>query len=196
MIIVGNWKTYIKTEEEAKQLAEKITLIPNTTVIICPSSVHIPVVSKTLKDKGVGLGAQRISTGENSADTGGLSAEQLNDFNIERVIIGHSERRDKGVTDEDVVHMTCYALKNNLFPIICVSNLQQVNSCLEGMKKEGCLLDIKKCIIAYEPIEYIGADAPMKSEDILNETVNIRLMIQKSYHRTYSCTIWRICIFN
>jgi triosephosphate isomerase len=110
----------------------------------------------------VRLGAQNISWAESGAFTGEISAPMVRQWDVEYVILGHSERRLYcGETDESVAKKIVTALKNKLAPVVCLGGE-------EGAKKTGMKRlvskqfvaatknlekdDIHKIIFAYEPI--------------------------------------------
>ena len=129
---------------------------------------------------------------EKGAYTGEVSGEMLKSIGVEYVIIGHSERRQYfNETDETVNKKLKKALTVSLKPIVCVGeNLEQRENgtakdvvttqarlALEGINSE----EIKKVIIAYEPIWAIGTGKTATKEDA-NETIKwIREEIEKIY---------------
>ena len=105
-LIVGNWKL---NPQSAKAAVELITGIARSHkkkaepyVAIAPSYVHMSEVAKRIKSSTVGLAAQNISLEPMGAFTGEISAMQLRDLGTDYVIVGHSERRGMGETDEVV----------------------------------------------------------------------------------------------
>lgn len=156
LFIVANWKEN-KTKEEAKEWMREFHKVyqkrDNVTVIICPSFLSLPTVSDYAlsNDLGVEVGAQNISVFNTGAHTGEVSASQVAEL-ARYVIVGHSERRKNGETDEQVSEKI-----NNA--ILCVQN--QNIQVPDGAK-----------IVAYEPIEAIGTgnpDTPENAEKIAKE---------------------------
>ena len=106
MVVAGNWKSNGSVQtikdfvnnvlNKAEFNGEKVE------VVVAPISIHIASVKALLNDK-ISTGCQNISASGNGAFTGEISAEQLKDFEVNWVIIGHSERRTLfGETDEIV----------------------------------------------------------------------------------------------
>ena len=100
---------------------------------------------------------------EKGAFTGEVSPAMLVDIGVTHVILGHSERRTYfNETDETVNKKTKAALAHNLTPIVCCGETLeqreqgimqswiegQIEKALEGLTAE----DVKKVVIAYEPI--------------------------------------------
>lgn len=154
----GNLKFY-------KTVAKKLNNIRNrdTKIILCPPFVYLPNLK--IKNKHVDLGSQNIAICENGKSTGQISAKMLKEFNVRYSIIGHSERRALGETDEIVAQKTINAKNNNITPIVCVGELKK-NSKLDNvvMQVESILKVLNKddsIIFAYEPVWAIGTgDTP------------------------------------
>ena len=98
-IIVGNWKMNPKSAREANDISEKIfrgaRKLKNISAVICPPAPFISLI------KGV-LGAQDVFYEKDGAYTGGISAEMLKSLSVRYVIVGHSERRSAGDTNDIV----------------------------------------------------------------------------------------------
>jgi len=101
----------------------------------------------------------------NGAFTGEISAEQLKDFGVEWVIIGHSERRNVfGETDEMVSVKVKRAQELGLNAIVCVGeHLDVRKECLTNQLLftqlsafKDSVTDWSKIVIAYEPVWAIG----------------------------------------
>ena len=155
-LIVGNWKEN-KTEEEALAfLAEFLKAYqprPNVKVVICPSYLVVPAVSESIKSNNIPIevGVQDISTFEEGAHTGEVSAREASEFS-RFAIIGHSERRSQGETNEDVQEKVERATKFGIEPIVCVVN-------------GNVPIPLGAKIIAYEPVEAIGTGNPDTPEN-------------------------------
>jgi triosephosphate isomerase len=88
--------------------------------------VHLHLVKDLLKSK-VLVAAQNASAQGNGAFTGEVSADQLLDFGLEWVILGHSERRSLyGETNEVVAKKLQYVLSKGLKVILCIGEKLEV----------------------------------------------------------------------
>jgi triosephosphate isomerase len=169
-IIAGNWKMN-KTTVEASELAEKIiplvSFVKDREIVLGPPFTSLEAVSETIKGSNIVLAAQNMHWEDKGAFTGEISAEMLLDLGCKYVIIGHSERRQYfGETDETVNKKVKQALKKGLLPIMCVGETlaereagklndiisRQVTGGLKDISSE----DMKKLVIAYEPVWAIG----------------------------------------
>jgi len=106
MIVGGNWKcngTVQSIKDLVNDVLNKAEYDQNKIeVLVCPISIHIASVKALLKEN-IKVMAQNMSGTGNGAYTGEISAEQLKDFDVQWVLIGHSERRNVyGETDAQV----------------------------------------------------------------------------------------------
>lgn len=179
--------------EKARTLFESIerglTRKSKATVIICPSFIHITPLASLPKRK-VLVGAQDVSFETKGAFTGGVSAAMLRDSGVTHVIVGHSERRAQGETDEMVNKKALAVLKEGLTPIICIGEAvrdddghylafikNQLETALVGVSKK----ELSSIIIAYEPVWAIGATEAMVPRTIHEMTIFIRKTIVDHY---------------
>ncbi|MDR0752080.1 MAG: triose-phosphate isomerase [Christensenellaceae bacterium] len=193
-IIAGNWKMN-KTPEEAKTLVTELApLVKDATceVVVCVPFVDLALVKKALKGTKIKLGAQNVHWAESGAFTGEISASMLKELKVEYVIIGHSERRQYfGETDQTVNAKIKAAIANGIKVIVCVGETleqheqdetitvvsRQTIEAFKDIPKE----DLKKIVIAYEPIWAIGTGKTSSPEDA-EETISvIRKTIKKLY---------------
>ncbi len=195
VVIAANWKMN-KTPALLKAYAETLkSLVGHARwcdIVVCPSFVSIPGAIKSFRGSRVSVGAQDVSAFDAGAYTGEISARQLSETGVRYVIVGHSERRARyGEDDATVGKKVRSALGANLRPIICVGeSLQQrdmgvtgdvvtlqVKSALAGVPEA----QIRRIIIAYEPIWAIGSGKTATAEDAGNVAALIRAVIRKKY---------------
>ena len=128
------------------------------------------------------------------AYTGEVAPEMLTSIGVSYVVLGHSERREMfNETDETVNKKVHAAFENGLTPIICVGESleqretgatnavvdTQTVAALEGLTAE----QVKRVVIAYEPIWAIGTGRTATAEQA-NETIGyIRSVIERVYGR-------------
>ena len=180
-IIAGNWKMN-NTASEGVALVNAIApLVQDATceVVVCVPAIDIPAVSEALKGTNICLGAENVHFAEKGAYTGEISANMLLEYDVQYVIIGHSERRQYfAETDETVNKRTLTALKAGLTPIVCIGeSLEEretgkTEAVLATQIKEGLkdVEDISKVVIAYEPVWAIGTGKTATAEQA-NETI-------------------------
>ena len=178
MIIVLNHKSNLDQEEYSKYIENFSSLETKHQLVVCPSFINIG----QLPANNIVLGAQNISSHPSGAHTGEISAKQLKSYNVEYVIIGHSERRKE--QQESLFELNKkikQALKSNINPILCVGETKEERSSgqIETILKEEITTaitslskeDQEKIIIAYEPIWSIGTGLIPSNKDI-SKTIN------------------------
>lgn len=194
-LIAANWKMN-KTLREAEQFFDGLSLAPydHCTVVCCPAFPLLHPLSGIMKQKGIALGAQNIHEESKGAYTGEVQGELLAELGTEYVIIGHSERRMAGESNESIAKKVKQVLAHSMIPIICVGETQmqreqgmtkeviriQVQSALEGTTASNC-----KFVIAYEPIWAIGTGKTAKPVDVQEIHSYIRQVL--SDHKGQAC---------
>ena len=193
-IIAGNWKMN-KTPAEAKTLVEELKPLvkgANATVVVCVPAVDIATVAAAIKGSNIHLGAQNVHFKASGAYTGELSTAMLKEAGCEYVIIGHSERRQYfGETDETVNLRVQAAVAGGLTPIICVGERKEQREAgyTDALVEYQTLIaltgltpdEVKKVVIAYEPVWAIGTGLTATDEQA-NETIGvIRAALARKY---------------
>ena len=195
-IIAGNWKMN-KTRPEAKALIEELKPIAaNATcgVVICVPFTNLETAVELTKGTNIKVGAENVHFEKSGAFTGEISADMLTEIGVEYVIIGHSERRQYfGETDETVNKRTKAALAAGLKPIVCVGELlweRECNITEEVIARQIKLdlfdvsaEDVKKTVIAYEPVWAIGTGKTATAEQAEEVCTFIRATLAKLYSK-------------
>ncbi len=190
-LIIANQKMYMNHEA----ILDFITAIrdyaklPN--VIICPSILYINDYRE------FNCGAQNVSSNDNGAYTGEISAQQLKSMGVKYCIVGHSERRQyQKETDTEINQKIIKLLENDITPILCVGenlsdkqqgiSVQVVEKELMADLKNLSTAMVEKIIIAYEPIWAISSNQglPISNDDIVSMVNVIKQIILKLYDTT------------
>jgi len=177
-IIAGNWKMNRTIAEAAalvKEMAPRLAAIPGVEKVVCPPFTALSAVKEAIGEADLGLGAQNMYWQESGAFTGEVSPLMLAGL-CQYVILGHSERRQFfGETDDGVNLKIVAAFAHGLVPIVCVGEslaqrqagqteewvADQVQAALMGLPAD----QVRRLIIAYEPIWAIGTGVPATAED-------------------------------
>jgi len=169
-IFAGNWKMY-KKFDEAKSVAEDLIKGLGDTgsreVVIFPPSPWARDLCGICSGSSVDIGMQNMYFEDEGAFTGEVSPLMVKDAGCKYILIGHSERRHVfGETDEDVNKKVKAAFVHDIEPMLCVGELlddREAGTTDKVLKLqiEGALKDIsadqmKKVVIAYEPVWAIG----------------------------------------
>ena len=194
-VIAGNWKMNMLASSVKPFIEELKANMPKSKtcdVVLCTPAVMIPAMVKAGKELKVAAGGQDVSKYEKGAYTGEIAANQLADIGAKYCIIGHSERRQYHGEDDMLVNAKAKALlANGILPIICVGesleqremNLTmeyvsyQVKAALTGIDAT----QLRRCIIAYEPIWAIGTGKTATAEQAQEVCEGIRAVIRKIY---------------
>jgi|AntRauTorckE6833_2_1112554.scaffolds.fasta_scaffold13991_3 triosephosphate isomerase len=179
--VIANWKMNLSLNESV-QLARKINIkimkeIWQRQVVVCPDFLSLSSVSSALEKSKLKLGAQDVFWQEEGSYTGEVSIKNLNQLNVSKIILGHSERRTiMNESSEMINRKISLVLKEGLSPVVCVGEnkeirkknqekvflKKQLKETLNGLKpKKG-----QEIIIAYEPLWAIGTGKNMPAKDV------------------------------
>ena len=193
-LIAGNWKMN-KTPSETKAfMTEFKGILPKgrwCDMALCVPAVCIPAAVRAMRETRVGIGAENCNANASGAYTGEISTGMLVDAGCKYVIVGHSERRAMGETDQEINKKVLAILEAGLIPILCCGEsleqresgittewiTMQIKSGLLGVPEEK----IRKVVIAYEPIWAIGTGKTATPEQAEEVCESIRTAIRKLY---------------
>ncbi len=198
-IIVGNWKMNNGPEAANKFYHELEDLMKGQEEIDIDWAIAAPYLSlasiMSHSDDGlyIPLAAQNVNENEAGAFTGEVSVSMLQEYGIEYVIIGHSERREMfNETNKSVNAKMKAVLKHIEFdeeyiiPIMAFGETEvefdagktlevvkkQLNEGLEGIDSES----MKSVVLAYEPIWAIGTGktaTPEQAQEVIKASRDI-----------------------
>lgn len=194
-IIAGNWKMNMLVSEVKPFIDELKAAMPKAKTcetVLCVPNVIVPAMLKAGKEAKVACGAQDVSGHEKGAYTGEVSASQLQDLGVKYCIVGHSERREYHKEDDMLVNTKAHALlEKGIIPIICVGeSLEQrekgltmahINYQIRAALCGVPVSDIRRCVIAYEPIWAIGTGKTATAEQAEEVCCEIRAIIREMY---------------
>ncbi len=194
-VIAGNWKMnqlVSGVKPFMEELKENLPKTRSCDVVLCTPAVMIPTMVKAGKDCRVAAGGEDVSKFEKGAYTGEISADMLADAGAKYCIVGHSERREYHHESDALVNEKAKALLNKgIIPIICVGeSLEQreKNLTMEYIAYQVCAAlsgidgtQVRRCVIAYEPIWAIGTGKTATSEQAEEVCCEIRAVIRRLY---------------
>jgi len=197
-IVAGNWKMN-KTLEEGKTLASEIVNMfgdevkDNVLAVICTPYIHLTGVKGIIGNaRNIYLGAQNCHDQDSGAYTGEISVSMLKSVGAQYVIIGHSERREyNNETDQQLAQKVDAALSGGLTPIFCCGEsleireagthfefvTQQLTASLFHLSED----QIKKLVIAYEPIWAIGTGKTASADQAQEMHEKLRQHLASKY---------------
>lgn len=193
--MVANWKLNPKKQEQAEALfkdyKKTFKKYTNTQLVVLPSMVHMPLLSKK-QTKGVSLGSQDSFWEDTGSHTGSISPFHLKDLGVMYALVGHSEQRSLGQTNQDMARKINALVKKGITPILCIGEKDragdasfiteletQIQESLEGLPKSK----LSKIVIAYEPLWAIGSDAkrPATAQEVEEVCIVIRRVLSDMY---------------
>src|SRR5699024_99516 len=181
-LIVANWKMNMslgKTVEYFKKLNINVPI----EIVVCPPYPLLYPANIAIEQFqcNVNLGCQNVHWAGSGAYTGEVSTHILQEVGCHYALVGHSERRTIGETDEDVHEKVKQLLTNGMSPIICVgedSEAYDQGRTKEVIKKQvqlaiNNLEDLSNVIIAYEPIWAVGTgkSATPENADLVHQVI-------------------------
>jgi len=165
---IANWKMNqsIKDCKNFANYMENNFNYNSSEMLICPSFIHLDLMSYLFTASQIEIGSQSISEYQNGAFTAEISCEMLLDMNINWAIIGHSERRQIfKESDYEIHNKLKNAVQNGVNPILCIGESleQRQSGNTESILKNQVKMAINtldftdvNLIIAYEPVWAIG----------------------------------------
>lgn len=167
-LIIGNWKLNPLTSKEAMVLASKIDPSPRHEAVICPPALFLYAI------KYPTLGAQDCFWENKGPFTGQVSPLALKHMGVKYCIVGHSESRAAGETDEEIAKKIEALLSVKISPVLCVGYGTTVKQdeweVTDIVKKQFKNVVSKeqssKVVVAYEPVWAISAGNPYASKRI------------------------------
>lgn len=171
-MIVGNWKMNPVKGSEASKMFSAINKVAasmkNVETVVCPPLVYLESLGMLVTTRACVLGAQDAFWEHEGAYTGQVSPDMVFNTKARYVIVGHSERRAMGETDEVVAKKLKSILQFPLIPIVCIGESKrdddgdyikhlrkQFKDSVDGLSLE----ETSRLVVAYEPVWAIGAKA-------------------------------------
>ncbi len=172
-LIIGNWKMNPQSTSLASKLGvelkKKVGGIKGVDIVIAPPAVYLDTLSRARGSRPLFmLGAQNVHHEKLGAYTGEVSLPMLMNLGVTHIILGHSERRRDGETDEMVQKKLGAAVKAGAIGVVCVGESErdsgghylslvesQIRRALAGLSKAK----LGQVVIAYEPVWAIGKTA-------------------------------------
>lgn len=200
-LMAGNWKMNLN-HQEAVVLVQKLSWTlsdkkhdyAKAEVVVVPPFTDLRGV-QTLVDGDrlqIKYAAQDVSTHDEGAYTGEISAGMLAKLGCSYVVVGHSERREYHHEDDATVNAKAHkALAAGMTPIVCVGEgleirkagehvaytLAQVDGSLAGFTPD----QVAGLVVAYEPVWAIGTGEVATPEDAQEVCAAIRSRIEETH---------------
>ncbi|MET3960068.1 triosephosphate isomerase [Marmoricola sp. OAE513] len=200
-LMAGNWKMNLN-HHEAVHLVQKLALgladkkhdFGAVEVVVVPPFTDIRSVQTTVDGGQLAIkyGAQDISTHDDGAYTGEISASMLAKLGCSYVVVGHSERREyHGETDALVNTKAHKALAAGITPIVCVGEGLEIRQAgthveytveqLDGSLAGFSAAQVAELVVAYEPVWAIGTGEVATPEDAQEVCAALRARVSEVF---------------
>ena len=193
-IVVGNWKmnnSKIETVELIESL-KHISFSTDVRVMIAPSFTHLDQAVKLIQSERIEVIAQNMNAAESGAFTGEISAKMLQSIGVNKVILGHSERRAYfNESDLTLKQKVETALNHDMEIIFCFG--EELDDRKSGnhfkviqIQLETVLFNLNNyqwsnIILAYEPVWAIGTGETASPQQAQEMHSFIRNLISQKY---------------
>lgn len=199
-IVAGNWKMNNSFQEADDLIFDIVKQVDNSgnngvEVVVCPPFPYLELATDITENDRVFIGAQNVSNKESGAYTGEISALMLKSVEVKYCIIGHSERRKYfNESNEFLAEKVDICLKHDITPIFCCGELLEEResenhfNIVKNQLTESLfhleLKDIKKVVIAYEPVWAIGTGVTASPAQAQEMHAFIRKIISEKYSKS------------
>lgn len=167
-------------------------------VAIAPPLLFMTDLQELASPQTVDLVAQDVSQEESGAHTGEVSASMLRSIKVRASIVGHSERRAAGESDELVAKKVRALIAGKSTAIVCIGERKrdgmgdyfsfvedQIRVTLSGLD----IKELKHIILAYEPIWAIGTGDNARPADVQEMKLFIQKVLSDMFGRTAALSV-------
>ena len=199
-LMAGNWKMNLNHQEAvvlvqklAWTLSDKKHDYGKVEVVVVPPFTDIRSVQTVVDGDRLKIryGAQDVSTQDEGAYTGDISAGMLAKLGCSYVVVGHSERREHHAEDDATVNAKAHkAVASGMTPIVCVGEgldvrqagrhvehtLEQLDGSLAGFDAK----QVAALVVAYEPVWAIGTGEVATPDDAQEVCAAIRARVAET----------------
>ena len=201
---IGNWKMFgdfasIKIIIEMHKFLTKFKKNnKKNKIIVCVPNTLINYYVNNLKSKLIDIGAQNCHHKNfNGPFTGSVSASMIKSAGAKYIILGHSENRAEGDTNHSIKEKIESAQSSGLNVIFCIGEtLKQKkenktisilnNQIFNSISKKN---NLKKIIIAYEPVWSIGTGKVPKKKELEKNILIIKKILKNKYSKSSNIKI-------
>ena len=197
---IGNWKMFgdlgsfriIRQINKFSKTSKRV--LKNKKIVLCIPNTLIYFFRNNLKSKFISLGAQNCHHyGRYGAFTGSVNAFMLKKVGAEYIILGHSENRLEGETNQLIRQKIKVALKAKLNVVFCIGETiheKRKGKTFSVLKKQILHTieknkNIDKIIFAYEPVWAIGTNKIPNISKLSNIIKFIKNEFKRAYKKKY-----------
>ena len=168
-------------------------------VVITPPYTLIESYSRFFKNKRISIGAQNCYQKEQfSSNTAAISPYMLKSVGAKYTLVGHSDNRGEGDTDQMLKDKVRYAIKNNLKVVFCIgeNKIEKKNKKTLSVLKRQLIKVLEKkfnrnnIIVAYEPIWSIGTGKIPTAHELKKTTIHIKKVLKGIFKNTSPAVLY------
>ena len=161
-------------------------------IVVTPPNTLTESYAKLFSNKKISIGAQNCYHKDFfGANTGSVSPLMIRSVGAQYVIVGHSDNRSEGDTDQMLKSKVENSLNNKLKVVFCIGENKvdkKKNKTFKVLKKqiESVLdkkFDYRDIIVAYEPIWSIGTGKIPEANDLLKTTIFIKKTLKNIFKK-------------
>jgi len=194
MIVAANFKTN-KTRSQTRDYMDEVNAYIREHHVESEVMVFPPFTALDNYGKGVIQGAQNAYAVENGAFTGEVGLDQLKEFGIKTILLGHSERRHiLGESQEEIAFKFAYFQSLGYQIVYCIGEKLETREQGDAALMEyidgqlvGIDMEYENLVIAYEPVWAIGTGLVPSSDDI--EKIHTELRTKTSRPLLYGGSV-------
>lgn len=196
-IAAANWKMNLTYDEAEHLLNDIVKDLPELNdhqhVVFAVPAPYLDLVQELIAPKNkVYTAAQNVHSKKSGAYTGEISVLMLESLGVDHVVIGHSERREYfGESNEFLAEKVRICLEYKITPVFCCGEALPVreegsqNQFVARQLEESLFQlnadELKKVVIAYEPIWAIGTGKTASSAQAQEMHAHIRHHIASAF---------------
>lgn len=196
-LIIGNWKMNPTSLSAAKKLFVAVRSglgrkRLDVDIAIAPPFPYLSEMQRLSPSGRIALAAQDVFFEASGAHTGEVSLPMLKSVGVTAVIIGHSERRARGESDEELYKDLTAVSKSNVTAVVCVGETKRDTQghYFSAVERQLCAIlsavpkaKLSRLVIAYEPVWAIGTGKHATSEDVHEMKLFIQKVIADTFGR-------------
>ena len=193
---IGNWKMFgvpksINIVNKVNKFYSKDRNRNKYRIIITPPYTLIETYSRYFKNKKISIGSQNCYHKDQfSSNTAAVSSFMIKSVGAKYTLVGHSDNRAEGETNDILKAKLNFAIKNNLKVVFCIgeNKREKKNKKTFAVLKKQILnvldkkMSVNRIIVAYEPIWSIGTGKIPTSLELKKTTIHIKKVLKKIFN--------------
>ena len=201
---IGNWKMFgvpksINILNKINSFHSKDKNRKKYRVIITPPYTLIETFAKHFKKKKIIIGSQNCYQKDQfSSNTSAVSPYMIRSVGAKYTLVGHSDNRVEGDTNEMLKNKVQFALKNNLKVVFCIgeNKIEKKNKKTFSVLKRQITKVLEKrfnrnnIMVAYEPVWSIGTGKIPTKIELKKTTVYIKKVLKNIFKKKSPAVIY------